>query len=375
MLKKITSHLGGVATRLRKNLAIVVVVIPMLVLTVYYLAIVSDRYLSESKLVVKRSSDAVSQLGGLSIPLLGSLGGASNEDALYLREYILSPDLIAKLDKELNLRDEFSTKGIDFFSALPPWASKEDFVKHFRKRVEVGYDEKTGVMTVRTLASSPDFSQQMNLAILRESENFINELSHKIAREQNEFANQELLRAKKGLDEARERLLAYQNNQKLLDPTASAEVASRVVAELEAQLTSKEVEYRALGGTLQDDAAQMVTLRQAIGSLKTQIDREKKKLTSPQEVALNRSSATYLEYKQLVDFQIELYKLSLTSVEKMRVEAARKLKTLAILSKPQIPEEAEFPHRAYLLIVWLFSLCMLFGFVRLTLEIIEDHRD
>jgi capsular polysaccharide transport system permease protein len=375
MFEAMTEKLGRLAVVLRKNLAVVIIVIPIIALAFFYVAIATHRYQSESKLVVKKSADAVSQLAGFSLPFLGALGGASGEDVLYLREYILSADLIDKLDTELNLHEEFGVHGIDIFSALPPWAKKEDFIRYFRKRVELAYDEKTGILTVRTQATSPELAQKLNQAILRESENFINELSHQIAREQNEFANQELLRAKNALNEAKERLLAYQNQHQLLDPTESAGVASRVIGELEGQLAGKEVEYRAMGSALQPEAAQMQAIRQAIGSLKTQIDAEKKKLTSAKDVALNRTASVYLEYKQLLDFQTELYKLSMSAVEKMRVESARKVKTLAILSHPQLADDAEFPKPGYLLLVWFFSLSMLFGFVRLVLEIIEDHRD
>lgn len=375
MFNALTTRLVGLAVALRRNLAIVIIVIPMIALALYYVAIATPRYQSESKLVVKKSADAVSQLAGFSLPFLGALGGASGEDVLYLREYILSPDLIDKLDRQLNLHEEFYIHGIDIFSALPPWAKKEDFIRYFRKRVELAYDEKTGILTIRTQATSPEFALKFNQAILMESDNFINELSHQIAREQNEFASQELQRAKKSLNEAKERLLAYQNQNQLLDPTESAGVATRVIGELEGQLAGKEVEYRAMGSALQPEAAQMQAIRHAIGSLKTQIDTEKKKLASPKDVSLNRTASVYLEYKQLLDFQTELYKLSMSAVEKMRVESARKVKTLAILSSPQLADEAEFPKPGYLLLVWFFCLSMLFGFVRLVLEIIEDHRD
>lgn len=375
MLETITEKLGRFAMVLRKHLAMTIIVVPMVFLTVYYGVVATSRYQSESKLVVKKSTDVVSQLGGLSLPFLGSLGGSSGEDVLFLREYILSPDLIEKLDKELNLREEFGVHGLDVFSALPFWAKREHLYRHFSKRVELFYDEKTGILTVRTQASSPEFSLKLNEAILRESDKFINELSHQIAREQNEFANQELLRSKNAVNEAKERLLAYQNQHQLLDPTESAGVASRVIGELEGQLAAKEVEYRAMGSALQPEAAQMQAMRQAIASLKTQIDSEKKKLTSTKDAALNRTAAVFIEYKQLLDFQTELYKLSMSAVEKMRVESARKVKTLAILSHPRLADEAAFPKPGYLLLVWFFCLTMLFGFVRLVLEIIEDHRD
>lgn len=48
------------------------------------------------------------------------------------------------------------------------------------------------------------------------------------------------------------------------------------------------------------------------------------------------------EIKSKVEFNTELYKLTLTSIEKTRVEAARKLKVLSVISSPQLPQESSF---------------------------------
>ena len=375
MAEKIGEVIYGWLQRQRQRLALYIIVLPMLLLVVYYGLVAADRYVSEAKVVVKRSGDLASSLGGFSLPFLGSVGSASGEDALHLREFIHSLDLLERLDKQINLRQEFALKGLDVFEMLPPWASKEDFLKLYRKRVEVGFDDKTGVLGIVTQGHTPEFAQQFNQAILAEAERFINELSHRVAREQLEFANGELQRSRKDLDQARDRLLAFQNSNTVLDPAATAEITQRVIAELEAQLASREVELNTLSGMLQSDAAQVVTLRQTVAGLKRQIRTEQKKLTSTKGGALNKVAAEYLDYRAMVDFQSDVYKISLATLEKMRLEAARKVKSLAVLSSPHLAEEAKYPRRAYMLGAWLFALCLLFGLVRLTLEIVEDHRD
>lgn len=375
MAEKIGEVIYSWLQRQRHHLGLYIVVLPMLVLLVYYLFLAADRYVSEAKVVVKHSGDASAQFGGIALPFLGTVGGASSEDALHLREFIHSQDLLDRLDKELDLRAEFALKGYDVVQMLPSWATKEDFLKLYRKRVEVAFDDRTGVLTIATQAHTPEFAQRFNEAILREAELFINELSHRVAREQVQFAGRELERSRKHLDQARDRLLGFQNTAAVLDPTASAESTQRVIAQLEGQLAAREVEYNTLAAMLQGDAAQLVALRQTIAGLKRQIGIEKRKLTSQKGEALNSVSAEYLDHRAMVDFQTDVYKVSLATFERMRVEAARKVKSLAVLASPQLPEEAKYPRRTYMLGAWLFGLCMLFGLVRLTLEIVEDHRD
>lgn len=375
MVERLFQIIYGPIHRQRHRLGLYIVVVPMVLLLVYYLLIAGNRFESESRVVVKRSADAGAMLGGISLPFLGVMGSSSNEDAMHLKEFIHSMDLLEKLDKQFSLREDMKLHGLDVVNHLPPWATKEDFLKLYRKRVTVDFDEKTGVLVIHAQAKTAEQSQKLNAAILAESETFINELSQRIAREQVDFANKELLRAKKSLDEAKENLLNFQSKSGLLDPVASAEVGNRVIAELEGQLASKEVEYNTMSAVLQRDAPQMVSMRQTIESLKKQIQVERTRLTSNQYGGMNRKAAQFLDYRALVDFQADVYKISLAAVEKMRLEAARKVRSLAVLSSPTLPEEAEFPQRTYMLGTWLFVLMLLFGLVRLTIEIIEDHRD
>lgn len=359
----------------RNRLELFIIVIPMILLTAYYTLIASERYVSESRIVIKQGGDLGQQLVGLTIPFLGMSGGPNKDDAMLVMEFIHSPDLLDRLDQNLGLKEQFSQTGFDIVNDLPPWAKREDFINIYRRRVDLRYDNQRGVLVIGTWAKSGEQAQKLNQAILAEAEKFINELSHKIAREQLDFAGKEMLAARENLEKAKEALLQYQNNSSFVDPAVELGMTSQVIAGLQAQLAAKEVELKMLLAMMQENAPQVLSLRQVVASLRVQIQDERQKIASSQAKGLNRKAAAFLDYKSMVDFQSDVYRASLVATEKLRVEAARKIRSLAVISSPQIPERAEYPQRLYLLAVWLLGLCVLYGFVRLGIETIEDHRD
>lgn len=350
-----------------------IIAIPMLAITVYYTLVAENRYVSESKLVVVKNSEANANLTGIALPMLGFGGNASQEDTRYLKEYIYSPEMFDILDKQLNLRKNFEPNGLDVFYMIPGWASKEYAIEYFRNRLDLLIDDRTGILTVRTQGFTPEFSLRFNQAILKESERFINELSYKIAREQLDLAGQEVSRARKGLDSVKESLLPFQEKQ--IDPVSAVSMSNQIVSGLESTLAGKEAELRAALGMLQDSAPQVVALRQAISALKEQIRTEKSKLSSTDGGRLNRRAAEYANQKTMLDFQADLYKVALSAFEKTRVDTIRKIKSLAVISSPNLPERAEYPRRLYSLFAAFFLLVMAYGFLRLGLAVIEDHRD
>ena len=86
-------------------------------------------------------------------------------------------------------------------------------------------------------------------------------------------------------------------------------------------------------------------------------------------------AADFDEIKARVTFDTEIYTMAIKAIEKTRMEAARKLKVLSVISSPQLPEESSFPSSGYLLASWLLVCCLLFGTIKLLLAVIEDHKD
>ncbi|MEY4922764.1 MAG: hypothetical protein RLY17_1481, partial [Pseudomonadota bacterium] len=232
-----------------------------------------------------------------------------------------------------------------------------------------------GLLTIGTQGFTPAFAELFNKAILRESERFINEVSHKIARDQQAFAEREMLEARARLNESKTQLLAYQNQNNTLDPEAQAIAATTLVNTLVGQKIQMEAELRNLLTYLREDAPQVISAQNAITSLAKQIDVEKEKITAPDGVKLNSMAVDFDEIKAKVQFNTEVYKVTLTSIEKTRIEAARKLKVLSVISSPQLPQESTFPNWPYMIASWLLVCCLLFGTIKLLLAVIDDHKD
>ncbi len=248
----------------------------MAVLLIYLAIFSQPRYMSESKVAIKRSDDLNS--GSLNFGLLlGASNPSSAEDALYLKEYINSPDMLAALDKQLNFREAFSHSGLDFLNHLSKDETAEGFLKYYKDRINVSYDDKTGLLNIQTQGFSPEFALKFNQTVLKESERFINEMSHRIARDQLAFAETEMEKARQRLDASKAELLSYQDNNNVLDPQAQAQAASTLVNTLMGQKIQMEADLRNLLTYLREDAPQVVSARNAIQSLQAQIDEEKAK--------------------------------------------------------------------------------------------------
>lgn len=350
------------------------VILPMSAAIIYYSVVATDRYVSETVVSVKQADSSLpSAAGGLAM-LVGA-SPSSREDALYLREYIHSLDMLKILDEKLALRKAYEAQTRDPFFRLYEWMSQEWYLRYYRSRVEVVFDDMTGLLRIRSEAFTPVQARAINSAILDESERFVNELSHKMSREQMKFAEGELKNAKVRYSIAKGALLAFQNKYGVFDPMAQAQAKATLSEELEATITKKEAELGAMLSYLQESAPQIIALRAEITALKIQTIKEKSRVTSGSGAEkLNTLAARYQDLVIEAGFAEDAYKVALTAVEKTRIEASQKIKQLAVIQSPIEPESAEYPKRIYNLVTILIGLLLFMGMMRLVKATIEDHK-
>lgn len=349
------------------------VLAPLLIVILYLNLFAQDRYTSSSTLLVKQVGEAtVTDSSGLGA-LLGA-SSTSSEDANILKTYISSRDMVEKLDREINLRKAFQVKKDPLF-ALDEDAPIEDVVKYFNRVVGVTLDEKTMMLEVNAQGFTPEYSLQLNNAILKNSEEFINDVSQSIAQEQQNFAEQQLKESTEQLKQARDDLLAYQNENEIFDPALQAQAVATLVASLQNNLAQLKTEERTLLSYLNPIAPQVIAVQSQIESVEQQIENENAKLTSPSNTKLNQNVSEFEELKAQVGFATDLYKLSLASLEKSRLEASRKLKKLVVIATPRLAEDALYPRKLYLIITSFIVLNILFGIGALIRSIIREHKE
>ena len=368
-MKQVLSYLTA------RKLRLAVVAAPWLLAAFYLFVFAADRYVSESIITV-RQNGAEGAAGFNLTSLLGVSVPASLDDEKMLEAYILSMDILRKLDQELGLRKAFNSPRADFIFRLGSGATQERFLDYYRSRVEIVVEEDSGLLRILTQGFSPEAAEALNRGVLAFSERFINESSHRLAREQMEFAESELRAARTGVDKARDAVLGFQKAHDILDPVAQAEASSGLTAQLQAQLSKQEAELKGLLGYLDENAYQVEALRAQIAGMRAQLESEGRRVVKgPGGASLNVLAGEYQELLAELEFATEKYKLALTGVETSRIESIRKLKSLVLVQSPVRPESAEYPRRFYLLFALFMGLALLYGIARLIVATIEDHME
>jgi len=360
-----------------RRLAIALVGLPLLLAIIYYSFFAMDRYVSMAQVAVRQTgSNEAPAIPGLAV-MMGGINPTSREETLYLREFILSNDMLGVLQNELNWSDHYAAQRRDPLYWLSKDASQEDLLEYYRRVVKPHFDEQTGLLTVAVQAFTPEFSESVLRAILAESERFVNEISHRMAREQMAFAQAELANARTEYEVRQDALLEFQGANNLLDAEAAARARAGVISELETQLTKERATLKNLQARLAGDTPQVRQQRNLIASLEQQLEVENRRLLAQQQGG-DKLNVVASRYRSLtIDAAIaeEAYKYAVGAVETTRIEASKKLRSLVTVVSPNPPDSALYPERLYNLVTLLIGLLLFYGIARFIIATIEDHRD
>ncbi|MDU1088391.1 MAG: sugar transporter [Leclercia adecarboxylata] len=339
---------------------------------VYFCLIASDRYVSRAELVVKQADqikmlpDALSMLG---------IGGSNHEDVLLIQDYLKSPDLIGKLDKELGLKAHYQSHKVDYFSRLPDNVSREEFIEYYRNHLTLRLDDISGVLTIEFQAFDPAYGQRVVNLMLKESEGFINKLGHQVALEQLAFVEKEVNRAYQRVQDEKAKVLDFQNTHHLLSPESTSTARLGVVSQIEGQLAQQQAQLKQLQSYMRETAPAVISVQARVDALSKQLEQEKSRLTGVDKDAMNEVTARYMDVQTQAALASDLYKSGLISLEQARVEAYRKLKHLLVVSQPTLAEDAEYPRRLYNLATIGVLLCLLYGLLVMGLATLREHQD
>lgn len=359
----------------KRNLVLTLTILAILFSVAYWLLIASDRYVSESHVIVQQTDIA----GGSQVDfaaIISGGGGANRADQLLLRDYLLSVDLLRKVDAHLNLKAHFSDTGHDIFSRM--WFKNpeiERLYNYYLSRVSVELDDYSGVLIIKAEAYDPQMASALVAMLVLEGEIFMNALSNNLAQDQVAFLEKQVAKNIARALEARQVLLSYQDEQRLVSPQAAAESIVATVSSLEAQRAVLETQLLELQSYLVASHHYILRTQRQIEAVTRQIIQEKSKLASPDGGTLNRTVEQFQRLEMEAEFTFEVYKTTLIALEKMKVEAARAIKKLSVLQSPTMPEYPLQPRRIYNSIVSMLFIMMMAGMANLLLAIVRDHKD
>jgi capsular polysaccharide transport system permease protein len=168
------------------------VVLPTLLSSLYFGFVATNEYESTTLFVIERRDPW--QLNRLLGPIatandLGEVETSkpdpkakststtvSTNDALLVKEYVLSREMLNLLDQKVHLIDHYSDPSVDIFSRLSSNASRENAHAYYVKKVSVEHDTGASALTLKVRAFDKTTASQAADVILSAVERVLNRI-------------------------------------------------------------------------------------------------------------------------------------------------------------------------------------------------------
>ena len=341
------SPLGQDQGRFRRVNPLLIAFVILITSGLYFFAIGRSRYQVTSSFIVRlpqiTTSTSSSLIGStLAGPtMLGSL-----EDGRFLAVYLTSPEVMKRVFTRLNPVETYRWQGLDAFAGLKQNANFDERLAFFRRQVNVVPQDLTGVINMTTTAFQPPTAYKLNRLLLDEAENFLNKSNQSISQNQQAFAEQEIVSAKKRLDEANSKLSRFKNTYGNVSVSQEAQGNLAYITELESQLVGLKVQEASLKRQFKDPKAPEVAyVSDQISEMENQIAKEKESLTAPDGENFNQRLALEKELEGEVAFAAETLKSVMAFASDRRRESQQQIKFLVRLADAELPAMQSYDWR------------------------------
>ncbi len=351
-------------------LFLILFLIPLLVITFYELAIASDRYQSETSILISQENSGSTTFD---VSFLGLPSSADDKDALAIVEFIMSRDMLHHLDEKLHLRDHYSASRVDWWARLSNTASFEQFHEYMAGWLIVAYDTTSKLIRLQLQTFDENYSKAVLDAILVKSQEFIDNLNARVTAEQTRFFDDKMAESEARLKEAKQALMTFQRANRLLTTDSESSLVLQNISALEILLAKQKSEVDAASKTLTDNAPRLQQMKQGIAALENQISTEKERLSGVSTSSISELDAQYRDITLNLEFVTTMYKSNLSQLEQARIEAARRVKFLVVVAAPSIADESQYPSRPYVIATAAIVLLALYFIGALVLSIIREH--
>lgn len=353
---------------------VLTVALPTGLAALYYGAIASDVYISESRFVVRSPHRSVPT--GLGALLQGTSLSRSQDDTYSVHDYIRSRDALRELDEKLAVRKHYGHGALDVFSRFPGWHwddSFEAFHEHYQKHVGIGYDTVSAITVLTVRAYDAEQARAINDLLLQMGERLVNELNARSRQDLIDVAAREVTQAETAAKGAALALSGFRGKGTVFDPTRQAALQLEGVAKLREELIGAQAQLAQLE-KLAPQNPQVAVLRSRVQSLKSAIAEENARVTGER----GSFSAQAPAYERLLldkEFADRQLAAAMAALESARNEAQRKQIYLERLVQPSLPDTAAEPRRIRGVLTVLLVGLMAWGVVSLVLASVREHLD
>lgn len=329
------------------------VLIPVGAVAWYYYEKATDMYVSESAMIFKSGSG--SSGGGI----LGSfLGGAGTvQDSVALQEYILSRDILKRLNREHDYIAHFQSPDIDPLERLAPDATFDDAYKYYAGgfilpgKVSVSYDSTEGILRLSVIAVTPQKAKEFSDAIIAYGEELVNALNERSRTDGVVMAREHVAATRDDLRKSQQRVAEVQEQLSIFSVESEAGALQGRIVGLEAEIDGIVAEIEKLRTvTANERDSRFTPLRTNLEVKTKQLRDLRARLTGGGDTPIEGPSmaklGAELELARVDQATSQMmYASALSSLEAAMSAAAEQSLYLETVVKPSEPQKATRPAR------------------------------
>ena len=372
-----SSQAPGEPTKSRRRFrsALLFVFLPTLLAALYFGRVASDQFYAKADFAIRTQNPTPTE--GMSIMGMGvGSGSPAVADMFIVKNYIHSRQILEDLRSSIDLRSIYNTSAADWWARLPDDATEEDLLKYWKRMATVKYDATTGITHLGVRAFRAQDAQLVADKVLQLSEELVNRLSVRAQQDRVALAQTEVDKAYQRVVETMDRLRAFQQETKQVDPESFVLSRSAIHAKLETEISQYEAQLQELQRNLPAEAPSVVQLSKRLDIARLQLAAEQLRSTESLGGDSQSASEVITKFNKLkleTEFAAKAYDSALASLETARAEAAAQNRYLEAFVRPQLPEEAEYPWRTLNVILIGFASAILWGIGSLLVSAIREH--
>lgn len=322
-----------------------VMLIPNTVAMLYFGALASDQFESETRFTVRtsepiRKSDALAEASGIPSALIA-------QDTQIVVNYLTSRGMLDGLEAQFNFARMFGRSDIDWYARLPADATIEDKLDYWWHMAEAIVSPGSGIVTIKIRAFSAIEAQDLSKAVVAASEELVNQMNDRIWKDVTGSARTEVEQATGQLSLARAKLQEARNKAGILTVDSASTSLSALLTQLQGELIALENDYRTNGDMVSSQAPQMRVLANRIQAKKQQVEKLKSQIASTDSTSANLADRS-TEFSQ-IELEQKLAEnhlaASITALEQLQYMSQQKLLYLDPFLAPTLPDEARHPRR------------------------------
>lgn len=363
------------------------------ILTAIVSLLMTKTYRAETTLMSVSSSSSqglASQLS--SLPFAGAfLGSASVSDPLnkiynVLISRSVSESVINTLElKKVLFEDEWDDGSKQWDDEEP---FMEDTIRKLNKLLSISKDSKSGLVTIIITYNDPQLCAKIVNQFTMELQQTLNEKTFSVAKKNRIEIEKELNKTNKQLKEAEEKLSKFQESSKIISLDAQTEALIKALAELKAELVSKQIELGVMKQFATEKNPTVLTLNDEIAELKKQINEIESGIKDKTGNQNNNDKSPFLSMTEAPDMGLQfirlkrdvmiyekIFELLSQQHEIAKIDENKESVDFVIIDEAKVPERKYKPKRAQMVLIAGFTSLFLGIFLAFLLEYIQRIRE